>query len=404
MTSRSTGRVRSSRRRTALVVESTSSTAAMSTAVNPALFAVGCHPRVAAQPTSGDLPSERHDVTNEDRSRPVGSLIQRRQVGPAGRRPRRARRGVRRHRNQPDLHRPDGVQPQRSPPRTAQRPQRLRRRVPDLLVDHGHRHAHLRHPRDACRQRRRGRHHGPDHPAAPLGIRDASPHRADPRRARRLRRLAVLRRQHDHSGDLGAVRDRGHRGRRPGLREMGRADHRRHHRRAVLRPAARHRHRRARVRPGDGRVVPRDRRMRSHRHRRAPGDPQGALPDLRTDVHRGAFRDRLLRADRGRARRHRRGGALCRHGSLRPKGDHPRLAVRGAARAGSQLPRPGRAADRRPGHHARALLSADSRLGTVADGAIGYRRNGYRVAGRDHRRVLGGGTGRPTSATSRGCG
>ncbi len=64
-----------------------------------------------------------------------------------------------------------------------------------------------------------------------------------------------------------------------------------------------------------------------------PGDPQGALPDLCADVHRGAFRNRLLRADRGGARGHRRGGALRRHGPFRPKGDHPRLVVLGAARA-----------------------------------------------------------------------
>ena len=71
------------------------------------------------------------------------------------------------------------------------------------------------------------------------------------------------------------------------------------------------------------------------------------------------------------------------------------LVVRGAARACPQLSRPGGAADRRPGHHARALLSVDSQLGAVADGAVGHRRNGYRVAGRDHRGVLGGGAGRP---------
>ncbi len=35
--------------------------------------------------------------------------------------------------------------------------------------------------------------------------------------------IAVLRRQHDHPGDIRAFRDRGHRGRRPGIRTMGRA-------------------------------------------------------------------------------------------------------------------------------------------------------------------------------------
>ena len=56
----------------------------------------------------------------------------------------------------------------------------------------------VRAARDARRQRRRGRHHGADHadPAPALARRRA--HEADARRARDLRRLAVLRRQHDH--------------------------------------------------------------------------------------------------------------------------------------------------------------------------------------------------------------
>ncbi len=44
--------------------------------------------------------------------------------------------------------------------------QRLRRCVTDLLVGDDHRHADLRHPGDARRQRRRGRHHGAHHAAA----------------------------------------------------------------------------------------------------------------------------------------------------------------------------------------------------------------------------------------------
>ena len=42
----------------------------------------------------------------------------------------------------------------------------------------------------------------------------------------------------------------------------------------------------------------------------------------------------------------------------------------------------------------RALLPADSRLGPVADGAIGHRRNDNRVAGGDHRRIFAGVAGR----------
>ena len=54
----------------------------------------------------------------------------------------------------------------------------------------------------------------------------------------------------------------------------------------------------------------------------------------------------------------------------------------------------GGAADRQPTHHARTLLPADPRLGNMAHGDIGHRRNGNRVTGRDHRGVLGGIPGR----------
>ena len=99
-----------------------------------------------------------------------------------------------------------------------------------------------------------------------------------------LRRLAVLRRQHDHAGDLGAVGGRGTQGRRAVARAPDRPDHRGDHRRPVPAAAARHGGRRAAVRPGDDRLVPRDRRVRGQRHRRPPGDPQGALADLRASA------------------------------------------------------------------------------------------------------------------------
>ena len=105
----------------------------------------------------------------------------------------------------------------------------------------------------------------------------------------------------------------------------------------------------------------------------------------------GHFEIAFFALDRSRARRHRRRGALRRHGSLRPQGDHPSMAVRRPARACSQLHGPRRPVDRRPRRRCAApfflLIPA---LGVVADGAIGHRRNGYRVAGSDHRRVLRG--------------
>lgn len=73
---------------------------------------------------NGHLPSTRHVVANRHR-----------EIDPAGRRARRPRCGVRRHRDQPDLHSSDGVQPPRSPSGGSQRPQRLRHRVANFLVD-----------------------------------------------------------------------------------------------------------------------------------------------------------------------------------------------------------------------------------------------------------------------------
>ena len=144
------------------------------------------------------------------------------QPDPARHRRRCTRRRVRRHRDQPDLHHPNGVQSRRPAPRTDQHRQRLRRGVDDLLVGDDHRHPDLHHPGDACRQRRRGRHHGAHHDAAPVerGGR-ASSYRLDAGRARALRRRTVLRRQHDHPRDLRAVRGRGPQGRRAGAAKTG---------------------------------------------------------------------------------------------------------------------------------------------------------------------------------------
>ena len=61
------------------------------------------------------------------------------------------------------------------------------------------------------------------------------------RLARHLRRVAVLRRRHDHAGDLRAVGGRGPRGGRAGREVARRADHARDPHRAVRGPALRHR-------------------------------------------------------------------------------------------------------------------------------------------------------------------
>ena len=247
--------------------------------------------------------------------------------------------------------------------------QHLRDRLDDLLVGDDRRHGHLRAARHARRQRRRGRHHGADH--------------ADPRRQRRRgagRKLVLA-----ALGIFGASLFLGDSMITPAISVLsaveglkvaepvagrpGRPDHGGDHRRAVPAAAPGHRGRRAPVRPGDDRLVPRHRRVRRARHRRPPGDPQGAVADLRAGLLLRPLLDRVLRAGRGRARGHRRRGALRRHGALRARADHPRLAVARVPGVHPELPGPGRADPRRPAATSAARSSCSSRLGALAAGA-----------------------------------
>ena len=77
------------------------------------------------------------------------------------------------------------------------------------------------------------------------------------------------------------------------------------------------------------------------RHRRQSRDPEGAVADLRADVHGRALPHRVLLTRRDRAGRHRRRGAVCRHGPLRPQGHHLRLAGPRAACLHAELLRSG---------------------------------------------------------------
>ena len=84
--------------------------------------------------------------------------------------------------------------------------------------------------------------------------------KVDPRRARDLRRVPVLRRQHHHPGDLGAL---GRRGDQAGRARRSRRTSCRSPRSSSCcssRPAVRHRAGGPALRPGDDPVVPRDRR------------------------------------------------------------------------------------------------------------------------------------------------
>ena len=99
--------------------------------------------------------------------------------------------------------------------------------------------------------------------------------------ARRLRRLAVLRRRHDHARDLRAVGGRGPGGRLAGPEGAGGADHADRADRAVRGPALRHRRGRRLLRADHVRVVRRAGGRGLARAARAPGDPRRALAPSR---------------------------------------------------------------------------------------------------------------------------
>ena len=104
---------------------------------------------------------------------------------------------------------------------------------------------------------------------------------------------------------------------------------------AVPAAAAGHRRGRAAIRAGDGCLVRGDRRVGHPRHRRQPVDPEGAVPHLRRRVPVRAFRHGVLLAGGRGAGRHRRRGPVRGHGALRPRADHPGVAVPGVPRLSS---------------------------------------------------------------------
>ena len=151
---------------------------------------------------------------------------------------------------------------------------------------------------------------------------------------------------------------------------------------------------RAAVRAGHGRLVRRDRRARRPRHRRPPGDPEGAVAHVRARLPVRPLRHGVLLAGGRRARGHRRRGAVRRHGPLRPRPDHPRLAVPGLPGLHPQLPGSGRAGPGDPSTIRSPFFLLAPGLGPAADGVPGRRRDRHRLAGGHHRRVLGDAPGR----------
>ena len=183
----------------------------------------------------------------------------------------------------------------------------------------------------------------------------------------------------------------------PALRALRRAGHGRDPDRAVLDPAPRHRARRRALRPGDGALVRDPRRARRARHRARPrgarrrSRPWHAVRFLAENGWHG-----FVVLGVGVPGRHRRRGALRRHGALRAAPDPARLVRARAARAAAQLLRAGRAAARatraRPTNPFYRLAPE---LGALSAGRARHRGHGDRLAGADLGRLLAHAPGDP---------
>ena len=133
----------------------------------------------------------------------------------------------------------------------------------------------------------------------------------------------------------------------------------------------------------------RRRRLRHQRHRLAPGRSSRRSRRLVRDrLLLQPLLDRVLRARRGRPRVHGRGGAVRRHGALRPRADHARLAPARVPRLHAELHGPGRADPGQPEEHLQPVLPPRAGLGAVAARVPGHGRGGDRLAGGGDRRVL----------------
>ena len=258
---------------------------------------------------------------------------------------RRARRRLRRHRDEPAV-RAAGVLPRR-PRHRADPRERARRAVADFLVadaDHLDQVPRVRHAR---RQQRGGRH------SRAAGARRAVPRcpAAQPRDARGARAVrggAALRRRDDYAGHFGARRGRRPAGRDARLRALHRPADGRHPLRTLPHSVARHRARRLAVRAGDDRLVRHDRRARRAVDRPGPGRSDVVQSAARRHLFPRQRVARLHRARLGVPRRHRRRGAVRRHGPLRQEA-HPAGVVRSRpAGAPAELSGAGRDAADRP--------------------------------------------------------
>ncbi|KAF1853906.1 hypothetical protein Lal_00005115 [Lupinus albus] len=309
--------------------------------------------------------------------------------------PRRPGRRLRRHRHQPALHAARMLR--RRAWAAADPRQRAGHHVAGVLGAGDGRHREICGLRHAGRQQGRGRHPLP----AGAGVEDAAGRlgpadRADG--AGPVRRRAVLRRRHDHPGDVGAVRGRGAGRGRAGAGIGGGAADRRHRDRPVRHPEPRHLARRRAVRPDHAGLV-----RHAWRAGAAGSDPAaeraGRLqPALRHRLLRQSRHRRFPGAGRGGAGGDRRRGALCRHGPFRPPPDPGGLAGRGAAGAAAELSGPVRAAAERSDGGAQPLLPAGAGMGALSADRAVHRRRRHRQPGGDLRRLLADPAGGPARA------
>ncbi|CAA9240965.1 MAG: Kup system potassium uptake protein, partial [uncultured Acetobacteraceae bacterium] len=297
---------------------------------------------------------------------------------------RRARRRLRRHRHQPPL-RPPRVPSAFLRRRRAARGD-LRRPVPHHLVAAADGDGEVRLHRAPRRQPGGGRGAGLDGAGAARG-----PHAPGPVagfHAGHRRGCAVLRRWLHHPGHLRALGGGGLEGHLAHLRRGGGPDLRRGAGRALPRAVPGHPPDGRGVRAGDGAVVFDPRPPRDRPDRRGAGGFRRRVAPPRGPVRPGPPLRRLHRARLRRAGRDRGGGALRRHGALRPPAHRARLDRLRAAGAGAELPGAGGAAALRPQGHRKPLLPPGAGVAAPAAGGAGDGRHHHRLAIHDLGRLL----------------
>ena len=199
--------------------------------------------------------------------------------------------------------------------------QRAWRAVHRVLDAHRHRLAQVRHAGAAGRQPRRRRSGGHAGAGLAVGQRQAGAAQVAAGGGH-FWHLPVLWRRGHHPGHLGAVGGGGAGGHLAHVQEGRDTHHPGHPVSAVFRAKARHGGHWQVFRPHHRGVVSHHRPAGHLAHHRQPRHPVGHEPALCADVHLDAARHHLRHSGCGGAVRHRRRGAVCRHGPLRQEA-HP---------------------------------------------------------------------------------